>query len=316
MLVDLDLVLEGGGTKIPALVGAVNALQSAGFNIRKVAGSSAGAIVSALIAAGYSGDDLRRTLFDIDFSKLLDRNWFGGKTTNLLLKFGVHSGDGLHNLMKQLLADKNKVFYGDLGLTEDFPPLRVLAADLTYADVAIFPDYSSFYGAHPLDMEIAITVRASASIPLFFEPVNLNGRLLVDGGVVSNFPIWIWDRIEPRYPTFGILLKEGDMHKQASINSLVQYSSALIKTVLQGREKTMIMPGDFKYRIIPVDVGNAKTLDWSMTYEEKLNLYEAGETAVKKFLETWSWDEYLSYRKNNQSTEHESRMDKLLKRNV
>lgn len=287
----VDIVLEGGGTKIPALVGAVERLYQLGWDIQQVAGSSAGAIVACLIAAGYTPSELKQIVLSIDFNTFKN----GSAVTNLprmFNKFGYWTGDPVLKLIRKLLEDKNVQTFQDLK-----KPLKVMAADLSYVDIAIFPDHSRIYGIEPEDMEVAVAVRASMAIPLVFEPVKLNGRYLVDGGTVSNFPIWVFDRSEPRYPTFGILLKENDFHVRNKINSFVEFAYATLKTATQGREKIAIHPGDFVTRTIPVNVGAASSLNFNMTTQEKQELLAAGHTAVNQFLSKWSWEKYLKWRK-------------------
>ena len=71
----VDLVCEGGGVKGIGLAGAYSALEQAGYEPQNVAGTSAGAITAALIAAGYSADELREIVFELDFRQFEDRGW-------------------------------------------------------------------------------------------------------------------------------------------------------------------------------------------------------------------------------------------------
>jgi NTE family protein len=72
---DVDLVFEGGGLKGIALVGAYSVLEERGYRPQNIAGASAGAIVAALVAAGYDAPELRQTIMECDFSSLKDRAW-------------------------------------------------------------------------------------------------------------------------------------------------------------------------------------------------------------------------------------------------
>ncbi len=288
----LDLVIEGGGTKIPAIVGAVKRLYELGWRFQKVAGSSAGAIVSSLIAAGYTPYELEEIIFNTDFNKFKNGSYLAN-IQRLVSKYGFFSGDSFLKYMKDLLEAKNVTTFQDLKI-----PLKVLAADLSYADIAIFPDHARIYNIEPEELEVATAVRASMAIPLVFEPVKLNNRYLVDGGTVSNFPIWIFDRPNPEYPTFGLLLKENDFHVNHKVNSIVDFAYATLRTATQGREKIAMHPGDFVSRIISIDVGKASALNFNMSLEEQKQLTLAGSTAVDRFLSQWDWEKYLSWRIN------------------
>src|SRR5262245_18622681 len=95
-----DIVMEGGGVKGLALVGALTGLDQAGYTFRRVAGTSAGAIVGAVVAAGMPITELKKLLASFDYRKfrdegLLDQFGLLGKTLSLLLEKGVYEGDYL-----------------------------------------------------------------------------------------------------------------------------------------------------------------------------------------------------------------------------
>ena len=98
------------------------------------------------------------------------------------------------------------------GGPEDRYRLRVIASDVTHRRMLVLPDDAAHLGVNPDELEIARAVRMSMSLPIFFEPVvHENGEtgedhLIVDGGMLSNFPVWLFDRKgqDPRWPTFGL----------------------------------------------------------------------------------------------------------------
>ena len=105
-----DLVLEGGGAKLPGLAGAVCALSSAGYSTQRIAGTSAGAIVGALTTAGIPANRLINTILDQDFTDFEDLNpafrfapWLG-KTQGLLFHKGMYLGTALYNFLDEILA--------------------------------------------------------------------------------------------------------------------------------------------------------------------------------------------------------------------
>jgi NTE family protein len=258
-----DLALEGGGVKGIGLVGAVLVLSEAGYTFRGVAGTSAGAIAATLIASitkvGADMTDVRRHLGSLDFTKFmpegklhrfLDR--FGGKVISraadaaiLTHKMGLYSGDYLAEWLAPILHDELGVqTFGDLRLTLRDDPgmsmapghdyrLVVHTSDITRHQLVRLPWDYPLYGYPDRDGQDIITaVRASMSIPFFFEPVTFNARTAqvsipapdggsvlqhyeagtvtwVDGGMLRNFPIQAFDRVDgapPRWPTIGIRL--------------------------------------------------------------------------------------------------------------
>ena len=125
--------------------------------------------------------------------------------------------------MQGYLAQKGKHKYGDLLMPgfEDEPKhryrLRVIASDLTARRMLILPDDIREFGMEPDELSIALSLRMSMSIPFFFEPVKLynpNTKLthtIVDGGMLSNYPIWLFDAPagEPvEWPTLGFNIYE------------------------------------------------------------------------------------------------------------
>src|SRR5262249_35036756 len=216
-----DLVCEGGGVRGIGLVGAVDALAAAGYEFPRVAGSSAGAIVASLVAAlQTAGEPLTRlaeVMRSIDYPKFLDRNLIGhvpliGGALSLLVSHGVYRGAYLQELLTGLLGDLGVHTFGDLRTgekPEQFAwSLVVTASDLSRRRLVRIPWDLDSYGIDPDDFSVARAVHASAAIPFVFEPVRVRGATWVDGGLLSSFPVGLFDRPngKPRWPTFGIRL--------------------------------------------------------------------------------------------------------------
>jgi NTE family protein len=119
--------------------------------------------------------------------------------------------------LRKILAVKGKHTFKDLIIDEfrDAPTyrykLQVIAADVSRGKMLVLPRDIRDYGIAPDDLDIALAVRMSMSIPFFYEPVTLHlggtGKecFIVDGGVLSNFPIYLFDdgSPDPPWPTFG-----------------------------------------------------------------------------------------------------------------
>lgn len=192
-----NLVFEGGGVKGIAYVGAMEVLKTRGVleNIRRVGGTSAGAINAVLFSLGYSNKSQLRILKELKFKNFLDDN-FGviRDTSRLINKFGWYKGDFFHkwvsNLIKAKLGDPNATFR-DLHEKTDLPDLYIYGTNLS----THFGEVFSFENT-PND-RIADAVRISMSIPLFFASVrNPRGDVYVDGGMLANYPIKLFDRLK------------------------------------------------------------------------------------------------------------------------
>ena len=115
----MDLVCEGGGVKGIGLVGAFAVLEERGYQPQNVAGTSAGAITAALIAAGYSAAEIREIVIGLDFRQFEDESWADripvvGKPLSVLLETGIFEGDRFLEWMRELLAAKGVQTFGHL----------------------------------------------------------------------------------------------------------------------------------------------------------------------------------------------------------
>ena len=234
-----DAVFEGGGVKGIALVGALSEMEKS-WQWENVAGTSAGAIVAAFTAAGMSAHDIRGVLDRINLRDLMDEAWedrldrllslvsiikflpklgeLRRHVISLFKDFGIYEGRKFEEIIGQELPKGIETF-GDIlydkGAPKDSPyryKLRVVASDVTSNRMIVLPRDIAHYGEDPDRLSITRALRMSMSIPIFFEPVelkNLNtGRIhhIVDGGILSNYPIWLFDAPvgqDPEWPTFG-----------------------------------------------------------------------------------------------------------------
>jgi NTE family protein len=155
---DVDLVFEGGGLKGIGLAGAYSVLEERGFRPQNMAGASAGAVVAALVAAGYSAAELRETIAQCDFSKLKDRarkGWLPlfSRTVSLLKDRGIYEGEAFLQWMTSLLEAKGVRTFGDLVRRPEAElryryKLQVIASDLTEERLLVLP-----MDAHRLGIE-------------------------------------------------------------------------------------------------------------------------------------------------------------------
>ena len=120
---DADLILEGGGVKGIALVGSYTALSEAGYDFHRIAGTSAGAIVGALIAAGMSPGDLKGVMREIDYGRFEDKGFIDhlglvGKGASLLFEKGIYEGSYLRAFMDEQLKALGVETFGDLRIDD------------------------------------------------------------------------------------------------------------------------------------------------------------------------------------------------------
>jgi NTE family protein len=157
----IALALGGGAARGFAHIGVIKALEAHGIVPDIVVGTSAGSLVGALYASGYGGFDLQRTALQLDDTVIAD--WS-------LPDRGFIKGEALQNFVNQ--AVQNRL------LEKLNKPFAVVATDLQSGEPVVFRTGNT-----------GMAVRASSSVPGVFQPVNINGRDYVDGGLVSPVPV-------------------------------------------------------------------------------------------------------------------------------
>ncbi len=306
----VDLVCEGGGVRGIGLVGAVDALAEAGYEFPRVAGSSAGAIVAAMVAAlQTAGEPLSRLaeiMRTLDYRKFLDRNLIGhipliGGGLSLLVSDGVYRGAYLKQLLAGLLDDLGVHTFGDLRTGEQPEQfawsLVVTASDLSRRRLVRIPWDLDSYGLDPDEFSVARAVHASSAIPFVFEPVRVRGATWVDGGLLSNFPVALFDRAngEPRWPTFGIRLSaRPEIPPTRPVHGPVSLGIAAIETLVSNQDNAYIDDPCTVQRTIFVPADGVSPIDFDITYEQRDALYRRGLQAGRKFLQSWNYADYLT----------------------
>ena len=189
-----NLIFEGGGVKGIAYVGAMQVLKDEGVfeAIERVGGTSAGAINATLLALGFSVEEQRSILSQLNFNNFMDDSWGVIRDTDRLInRFGWYKGDFFHDWIskhiKTKLGDPNATFTHLKAAKR--PDLYVYGTNLSTHFGEVFSI------EHTPNIRIADAVRISMSIPLFFAAVrNPRNDVYVDGGVLNNYPVKLFDR--------------------------------------------------------------------------------------------------------------------------
>lgn len=302
-----DIVLEGGGVKGIGLVGALTELSAAGHTSCRIAGTSAGAVVGALLAAGMPVSRLTALMQSVDYSKFRDltalsRLSVPGKVLSILFEKGIYKGGHAYRWLFDELDKMGIRTFGDLKLKEpwaaDLPPnerykLVVIVSDVSSGRLIRLPWDCAMYGINPDEMLVADAVRASMAIPYFYRPVKLRGRYLVDGGLLSNFPIDIFDSTS-EWPTFGIKLsaKADAFTSMNPVTNPVDYGLAILSTAMSAHDKMHLDDPCAQMRTIFVDTFDIKATHFDISKREQQNLFESGRHAARNFLDSWNFKAY------------------------
>jgi NTE family protein len=318
-----DLVFEGGGVKGIGLAGAYRELTDRGYRAECVAGTSAGAITAALVAAGYSGAEVEEiVLKQMHFPDFEDPSFFdhfgrAGQAVEFLKRRGMHSGDYFLNWMREQLAAKDKVKFGDLrnpAGSDDTRTyrLQVIASDLTAQSMLVLPQDAAQLGIDdPDELGIAEAVRMSMSIPIFFEPVLFKNpktgqeHMIVDGGLLSNYPIWLFDApggAKPQFPTFGMLLVAPGQQapllptpapgtRLPDVGSDLDFLKVIVETMAEAHDRFYVEQANYA-RTIPIPTLGVKTTQFDISPQQSQALFNSGKAAAAEFLDTWDFQAY------------------------
>lgn len=293
---NIDCVFSGGGIKAFAYIGALEAMEENEFTLERVAGTSAGALVASLVAAGFKPWELRREVEQTNLLELLDPpKWSKfiplSKWVRIYFKMGMYKGDALENWVFNLLEKKGIRTFGDL--QTDF--LKIVVSDITLKKLIVIPDdLKRVYGMDKETFPIATAVRMSAGFPYFFMPKKLHyppdgQSIMVDGGLLSNFPLWVFGhrRHAQKRPILGVRLKGEDHpeHVKPITNALEMF---------QGLFSTMKLAHDTRYvsiderkNIIYIPTSNISATDFSSGTDHNEQLIKTGYDITKEFLISW-----------------------------
>ncbi len=292
---DIDGVFSGGGIKGFALIGAYSEIEKRGYRFKHVAGTSAGSIIAALIAAKYTSEEIYQLLNELDLEKFLDaRKTFIPPVAKWILlywRLGLYKGDELEKWIAEKLAAKGIRTFSDLPSRE----LRVIASDLTNGKLLVLPDDLSSYGIASDSFSVAKAIRMSCSLPYFFEPVKLmtsrNTSIIVDGGVLSNFPMWLFDNENGKKtrPVLGVKLSHNMIeHPKNKITNAIKMFEALFETMKDAHDSRYISRRHER-NIIFIPTEGVQTTEFQLTQEKKRELVELGEKCTKKFFSQWTY---------------------------
>ncbi|MFQ5894170.1 MAG: patatin-like phospholipase family protein [Nitrospinota bacterium] len=234
---------------------------------------------------------------------------------SIIKDFGIFEGNRFVDLVNENLPKHIRTFgVADILYEKEAPKtgpgsryrykLRVIASDITANRMIILPQDIHYYGYDPDDLEIATALRMSMSIPVFFEPYRLKNRntgqehLIVDGGILSNYPVWLFDApvgTDPQWPTFGF-----DLYRPADeadgeapwpqhlndINNIFDFAKAIWNTMFSAVDRRYIAKRHWA-RTIPIDNLGFTATDFNLSNEDKGNLWDSGVEAAEQFMKNW-----------------------------
>lgn len=290
-----NLAIKGGGVRGIAFVGALRELASKNIldGITRVAGTSAGSMVAAMICAKYSVDEIEELMHSLDFAKFEDAK----NPLRIVTHYGLYAGDYILEFVRNFLDSSPAT----LNAESTFLDLRnsgsrdlyVFASDLNTFSVTEFSADKT-----PL-VKIAEAVRASMSIPVFFkawqfsdgQPTN---HLYVDGGLVFNYPLTFFDH--PRFHTgngevneesLGLYLqtKQVPEERELAFDEVMHYARHLFETMLNSQDIDFAEDDSQVRRSIMIDDLGILSTDFHISSDDMKKLVLSGAEGTRLFFE-------------------------------
>jgi NTE family protein len=290
-----NLVFQGGGVRAAAYAGAVRALAERGqlATVRSVAGTSAGSMTAALLAAGADADALERSVRGTDFASFLDGGGWPARMLRLWRRYGEHPGRVFSQKMRGQIADicgEADITFGALEKRRAAEPARyrelfVIATDVESQRAVVFS------AKHHRDLPIWQAVRCSVSIPFVFVPERCLGSSFVDGGLTWDYPIDLYEGNASG--TLGFCLgtraeNRASRHDwrlpHARFAGLLGFFEAMAGLVVGAANRAHVRDGDLT-RTVFIDVGNVAATDFAAPPEVIERLIRTGYDETARFLE-------------------------------
>jgi NTE family protein len=280
----IGLVLSGGGAKGLAHIGILRAMEKAGLTPDYITGTSMGSIVGALYAIGYSADDIEKIVKDVDWDTILsnqiplnqityEEKFYYGRYIAELPVDGIKVGLPRGLIEGQKLSERLSRITRAAHDIEDFNnlpiPFACVAADIANGEPVVLNKGS-----------LPEAIRASMAIPTVFTPVEINGRLLVDGGLVRNFPVE--EVIDMGADIVIGVFVSSDLNSKEELNDFISLltQSAFVTSAIDSRQQREFVdiyvepdlkgysPGSFRQWQEIINIGNQTGEKYYETFQQ------------------------------------------------
>jgi NTE family protein len=272
------LVISGGGLKGLSGLGSLKCLIDNNIStiFDTLAGSSVGAVICFLYNIGYGPQDMYEILEQLDFTKFIKYI----EPENLLLDpcFGISSPEPIMYSIYKFMKNKN------INKSITFSQLYTMTKTNLIITGTCLNDITIKYFSHSTtpDMQILKALRITISIPFIFRPYQYDGKLWVDGGLINNFPIDLFN--EKLNDVIGIYMD--DIYDNIEeIEEIQDYFIRVLKCVFRGLNYNKIEL--FKKYFVHIKTQGNHTTNWEISQQEKKMLYDEGYKQTTLYIEKY-----------------------------
>ena len=286
-------VFQGGGCRAAALVGAYDEATKRGVQFIEIVGTSAGSIIAALVGAGATPEQLKDFVRELDFRAFLkppeivnSPNLIArlaakpfGRLSSLLFHQGFHSSSEIEIWMERCLRKLLGNQQGPIPFSKLKIPTSIVATDIISRQAHVWNQRLS------PNESVAKAVRASCSIPIFFQPLQ---RQFIDGGVLSNLPSFVFANNATGHPLTSRILAfvlQGDDEQIEDWDTL-QFLFSIANTVVEGSQELQLQLQSNVHTIV-IPTGGVKATDFDKIDNSTLSsLITSGQTAAAEFFKS------------------------------
>jgi len=245
------LVLAPASMGIYSLIGALKARESSLVDVKEISGSSAGSIITLFLAVGMSVDEILKISLSLDVSQLMKI-----RITSFYSKFGFVDISPIRKKLVEICGH-------DPTFNELDMKIYISAFCLNTSETVYFSK-----DTHP-DMKVIDAVCMSMAVPVIFACGTYGGNTYIDGGTMEQYPLAPFLDKKPHEITC-IKIKLNKIFKE-NISNPKEFIEALILSTLSNRTEY-----DKSIEVVEVNVGDTDIFNFSMTYEEKIRLFNMG----------------------------------------
>ena len=262
---EVDLVLSGSGTRFPIFIGALKAFEENDIQIKRVAGTSGGSIMASYIALqnNTTADEMFKTILDMDFKKFKDFS-----ILSLIFRYGVYKGNEVEKTVDKIMG----------GITFKYLPMscKIVASNPMDDEIVVFSKETT------PDVKVSAAVRYSLSVPLVFGYKKYKEKPLLDGLLVSNYPIDIFDDNQRKVFGFRIV---SSTRKTCCFSkmSIFDYTIYLVQSLILSLEKEHMKDAPLSASTIEFDC-DINPLNFDLTKGLKQKMFDIGYKTTKQYL--------------------------------
>lgn len=264
-------IFTGGSTRGLCYIGALKALEEKNINIKNYVGSSIGALFITFYALGYNVNELEKEADELDLSTL-----FHDFNFNIVSDFAFSKGNIYLNWLREKIEKK---FYGENYKKEKMKPVKFKDVDKNLYIIA-----TDFENSEPFvfskettpDVEIALALRASSTMPALLPPLKFNNKKLIDGDILRGYPIIdCLSFLEIKKDELIEFRITGGRKNKFSKNP-IKLVNSIVNIAAYAIDNWACETYKKEYNIIQIDIEGVKFTDFKLSKNKKKQIYDIG----------------------------------------